>query len=49
MRWSGSFADPSTFRLAGEIYIDEMPQGYAFAGDHPRLTGEQFLASINQS
>lgn len=49
MLWSGSFDDPSTFRLAGEIYIDEKPQGYAFAGDHPRLTGEEFLASINQS
>jgi hypothetical protein len=40
------FEDQSIFKLAGEIFIDENPGGYAFAGDHPRLTGEEFLASM---
>ncbi len=35
-----------SFELQGEIYIDENPGGYAFAGDHPRITGEEFLASM---
>jgi hypothetical protein len=47
--WLGAFDDPSPFRLAGEIYVDEKPAGYAFAGDHPRLTGAQFLASLETS
>jgi len=45
----GAFDDMTPFRLAGEIYVDEKPDGYAFAGDHPRLTGEEFLASIGMS
>ncbi len=43
---TGSFDDQTVFRVAGEIYIDEKPAGYDLAGDHPRLTGEQFLASL---
>ncbi|MEM9621559.1 MAG: GFA family protein [Pseudomonadota bacterium] len=43
----GAFDDAEQFAVAGEIYIDEKPAGYAFAGDHPRLTGEEFLASMN--
>ena len=39
----GAFDDASAFELVGEIYVDEKPPGYAFAGDHPRQTGEQFL------
>ena len=31
---------------SGEIYIDEKPGGYDFAGEHPRLTGEEFMQSI---
>lgn len=42
----GAFDDQSAFRLAGEIYIDEKPPGYAFSGEHPRQTGDEFLASI---
>lgn len=45
---AGLFEDQSVFKLEGEIYVDECPGGYAFAGDHPRLTGEEFLASIQQ-
>ena len=44
----GSFDDQSAFRLVGEIYIDEKPPAYDFAGEHGRLTGEQFLASLQQ-
>lgn len=42
----GTFDNAEAFKLAGEIYIDEKPSGYAFAGDHPRLTGEEFLQSM---
>ncbi len=44
----GAFDDESAFELVGEIYVDEKPPGYDFAGDHPRQTGEEFLASIGQ-
>ena len=43
--WAGAFEDSSPFRVAGEIFIDEKPEGYALAGDHPRQTGEEFLRS----
>ena len=43
---TGCFADQEQFALQGEIYIDEKPPGYNFAGEHPRMTGEEFLASI---
>lgn len=46
--WMGAFEDQASFRLAGEIYIDEKPPGYDLAGDHPRLTGEQFMATLQQ-
>ncbi|MEM8916712.1 MAG: GFA family protein [Pseudomonadota bacterium] len=42
----GSFDDQSALRLAGEIYVDAKPEGYCFAGDHPRQTEKQFLATI---
>ena len=40
----GLFDDPSPFVLKGEIYIDSKPDSYAFAGEHSRLTEEEFLA-----
>lgn len=42
----GAFDDPSAFRLVREIFIDHKPVGYAFAGDHPRLTEAETLASF---
>ncbi len=48
MMATGLFDDAGQFSLAGEIYVDEKPAGYDFAGEHPRLTGEEFLASLNQ-
>jgi len=44
--WMGSFDDQAAFRLAGEIFIEDKPAAYEFAGDHPRQTGEEFLASL---
>jgi len=46
--WMGAFDDQTQFKLAGEIYIDEKPPVYDFAGDHPRLTGDEFMASLQQ-
>jgi hypothetical protein len=45
---TGAFDDSEPFKLVGEIYIDEKPPGYEFAGDHPRITGEEFLASLGE-
>lgn len=47
--WVGTFDDQTPFKLAGEIYIDEKPPLYDFAGDHSRLTGEEFLALLQQN
>ena len=46
--WMGTFEDQAPFHVAGEIYIDDKPAGYDIAGDHPRLTGEEFMASMLQ-
>ncbi len=43
----GAFDDQDQFDLAGEIYVDEKPSGYDFAGDHERLTGAEFMASMS--
>ena len=45
----GTFDDQALFNLAGEIFIDEKPATYELAGDHPRLTGEEFMASLQQN
>ncbi len=42
----GSFDDQTQFRLASEIFIDEKPEGYSIAGDHPRLTAAETLAKF---
>ena len=47
--WMGTFEDQAPFRVVGEIFVDEKPPGYDLAGDHPRLTGEEFMASLQQS
>ncbi len=46
MMATGCFDDAEQFSLSGEIYVDEKPSGYDFAGDHPRMTGAEFLASM---
>ena len=45
----GVIDDQGSFRIASEIYVDEKPPGYEFAGNHPRLTGEEFLASTQSA
>ena len=47
--WQGTFDDQTPFHLAAEIYVDEKPSGYDFSGDHPRLTGAEFLASLQKT
>jgi hypothetical protein len=42
----GAFEDQTHFELADEIYIEEKPSAYDFVGHHPRLTREEFLASL---
>ena len=42
----GAFDDQAAFAMASEIFIDEKPAFYALAGDHSRLTGEEFMASL---
>ena len=34
----GVFDDQTPFKMALEIFHDQKPEGYAFAGDHPRWT-----------
>jgi hypothetical protein len=43
----GAFDDPSSFRLAREIFIDRKPDGYAFAGEHPRWTEAETFARLS--
>lgn len=40
----GAFDDAAAFSLALEIFVDYKPQGYALAGDHPRLSEAEALA-----
>jgi hypothetical protein len=42
----GSFDDQTQFSVASEIFVDDKPPAYSMAGAHPRLTGEEFLASL---
>ncbi|HBD89482.1 MAG: aldehyde-activating protein [Rhodobacteraceae bacterium GWE1_64_9] len=43
---AGTLDDPNGLPLTREIYIDTKPDGFAFAGDHSRLTGAEFEASL---
>ena len=42
----GAFNDQNLFELTGEIFVDQKPSGYDFAGDHERLTEAEFMASL---
>jgi hypothetical protein len=41
---AGLFPDEALAPLAEEIFIDEKPDYYAFAGDHAKLTGAEIIA-----
>lgn len=43
---SAGLFDDTGFALTKEIYIDRKPAGFAYAGDHKRMTESEFLASI---
>lgn len=42
----GAFDDADAFTMVGEIFIDNKPPGYGFAGDHPRKTEAEFMAEM---
>ena len=42
----GTFDNQDAFTISSEIYVDDKPAGYDLAGVHPRLTGEEFMASL---
>lgn len=41
---AGVLDDVSDLLLTQEIYVDRKPAGWAFAGEHERLTGDEFEA-----
>jgi len=41
---AGTYDDQSGFRLNGQIFIDEKPDFYDFAGDIPSMTGAEVFA-----
>ena len=43
---AGALDDLSDGRLAVEIFIDDKPGYYAFAGDRKRMTGEEVMAAF---
>ncbi|TDX28822.1 GFA family protein [Rhodovulum visakhapatnamense] len=42
---AGLFEGTRDLPLSSEVYIDSKPGGYAFAGDHVRLTEAQMMAA----
>ena len=38
------FEDPAQFPLRSEIFVDDKPDGYDFAGQHERLTRAEVMA-----
>lgn len=44
---AGAFDPPLTGKLTMEVFIDEKPQGYAFAGDHKTMTGAEVMAAFS--
>lgn len=45
----GTLDDTSGLTLSEEIYIDHKPEGFAFTGDHPRLTRAETLKKFGIS
>lgn len=46
--WMGTFDEQAAFSVASEIFVDSKPPGYDLAGEHPRLTEEEFMASLSK-
>jgi hypothetical protein len=45
----GTFDEPGQFTLTSEIFVDRKPGGYAFAGDHERLTEAETIAKFKDA
>lgn len=45
----GTLDDTADVAFEGEIYVDQKPDAYALAGEHPRLTKAEFMASIGMA
>ena len=43
---AGALDLPEGYKMGKEIFIDSKPEYYSLAGDHPRMTGEEFMASL---
>ncbi|MDB6453910.1 GFA family protein, partial [Falsirhodobacter sp. 20TX0035] len=43
----GLLDDWTGLRIADEIFIDQKPDTYDFAGNRPRLTGDEFFATLS--
>ncbi|GKX35891.1 MAG: aldehyde-activating protein [Rhizobiaceae bacterium MnEN-MB40S] len=41
-----AFDDAGAFTLTSEIFVDEKPDGYAFAGDIEKMTGAEVIAAF---
>ena len=46
---TGTFDDASSFKMIGEIFIEEKPTFYEFDGDHPKLTGAEAVKKFSLS
>ena len=46
---TGTFDDASSFKMIGEIFVDQKPATYEFVGDHPRLTGAEAIERFSFS
>ena len=44
----GTFDDQTDLVLAAEIFVDRKPDGYALAGEHPRLTEAETLEKYKE-
>ncbi len=44
-----TFKDPSSFRFASQIFIDEKPTSYSFAEVTNTMTGPEFIAMITSA
>ena len=43
---AGAFDPPLSGALTLEVFIDRKPEGYAFAGDHKRMTEAEVMAAF---
>ncbi len=46
---AGLFDDMGDVTFSEEIFVDEKPDYYSFAGDRPRKTGEQVIAEAKEA